>query len=123
MVMKKKSALVFIALILVSVFLAGCASGARAGQPTGPQAFPVKVVTAESQLVPFSTDYLATLKSRNAATLQPLVEGDIVRIFVTSGQQVEAGTPVLEIDQRKQEATVNNQEASLKSKQAIERQA
>jgi len=121
--MKKKSALVFIALILVSVFLAGCASGARAGQPTGPQAFPVKVVTAESQLVPFSTDYLATLKSRNAATLQPLVEGDIVRIFVTSGQQVEAGTPVLEIDQRKQEATVNNQEASLKSKQAIERQA
>lgn len=120
---KKKSAIAVIVLIGLSVFLAGCVSGAKAGQPTGPQAFPVKVVTAQAQLVPFSTDYLATLKSRNAATLQPFVEGDITKIFVTSGQQVEAGAPVLEIDQRKQEATVNNQEASLKSKQAVMQQA
>lgn len=104
------------------VFLAGC-SGSKAAQPAGPQAFPVKVVTAQTQLVPFSTDYLATLKSRNAATLQPLVDGDIVKIFVSSGQRVEAGAPVLEIDQRKQEATVNNQEAALKSKQAVMQQA
>ncbi len=120
---KKKSAIAVIVLIGLSVFLAGCVSGAKAGQPTGPQAFPVKVMTAQAQLVPFSTDYLATLKSRNAATLQPLVEGDITKIFVTSGQRVEAGAPVLEIDQRKQEATVNNQEASLKSKQAVMQQA
>src|SRR5215472_1786386 len=121
--MKKKSALELVALIGFCAFLAGCASGAKAGQPAGPQAFPVKVMTAQSQMVPFSTDYLATLKSRNAATLQPLVEGDIVRIFVSSGQQVEAGAPILEIDQRKQEATVNNQVASLKSKEAVMRQA
>ena len=106
-----------------TLLLAGCAGGAKAGAPTGPQAFPVKVVTAQSQVVPFSTDYLATLKSRNAATLQPIVEGDVMKIFVTSGQRVEAGAPVLEIDQRKQEATVNNQEASLKSKEAVLQQA
>ena len=121
--MKMKAAAGLIALIGISVFLAGCASGAKAGQPPGPQAFPVKVVTAQAQLVPFSTDYLATLKSRNAATLQPLVEGDVVQIFVTSGQQVKAGQPILEIDQRKQVATVNNQEAGLKSKQAVMQQA
>lgn len=107
----------------LTLLLAGCAGGAKAGAPTGPQAFPVKVVTAQSQVVPFSTDYLATLKSRNAATLQPIVEGDIMKIFVTSGQRVEAGAPVLEIDQRKQEATVNNQEASLRSKEAVLQQA
>lgn len=107
----------------LTLLLAGCAGGAKAGAPTGPQAFPVKVVTAQSQVVPFSTDYLATLKSRNAATLQPIVEGDVMKIFVTSGQRVEAGAPVLEIDQRKQEATVNNQEASLKSKEAVLQQA
>jgi len=106
-----------------TLLLAGCAGGAKAGAPTGPQAFPVKVVTAQSQVVPFSTDYLATLKSRNAATLQPIVEGDVMKIFVTSGQRVEAGAPVLEIDQRKQEATVNNQEASLRSKEAVLQQA
>ncbi len=107
----------------LTLLMAGCGGGAKAGAPTGPQAFPVKVVTAQSQMVPFSTDYLATLKSRNAATLQPIVEGDIMKIFVTSGQRVEAGAPVLEIDQRKQEATVNNQEASLKSKEAVLQQA
>jgi len=107
----------------LTLLLAGCAGGAKAGAPTGPQAFPVKVVTAQSQVVPFSTDYLATLKSRNAATLQPIVEGDVMKIFVTSGQRVEAGAPVLEIDQRKQEATVNNQEASLRSKEAVLQQA
>jgi RND family efflux transporter MFP subunit len=36
---------------------------------------------------------------------------------------VKAGQPVLEIDQRKQVATVNNQEAGLKSKQAVMQQA
>lgn len=106
-------------LLLVS----GCSDGAKAGPPAGPQAFPVKVITAQSQMVPLSTDYLATLKSRNGATLQPLVEGDITKIFVKSGQRVEAGAPILEIDPRKQQATVNNQEAALKSKQAVLQQA
>ncbi|HZU31461.1 MAG TPA: efflux RND transporter periplasmic adaptor subunit, partial [Candidatus Angelobacter sp.] len=68
-------------------------------------------------------DYLAALKSRNSATLQSLVEGDITRIFVNSGQHVTAGTPILEIDPTKQLATVNNQEAALKSKQATMQQA
>jgi RND family efflux transporter MFP subunit len=81
------------------------------------------VVTAQAETVPISTDYLATLKSRNSATLQPLVEGDITRIFVNSGEQVEAGAPILEIDPRKQEATVNNQEAAYQSQQATVRQA
>jgi RND family efflux transporter MFP subunit len=103
--------------------LIGCADGAKAGAPPVPQAFPVKIVTAQSQVVPLSTDYLATLKSRNGATLQPLVEGDIVKIFVNSGQHVTAGEPILEIDPRKQQATVNNQEAALKSKQAVMQQA
>lgn len=117
----KKTALSIVAAGIL--FLAGCGSGSKAAAPTGPQAFPVKVITAQSQLVPFSTDYLATLKSRNAATLQPLVEGDITKIFVASGQRVAAGAPVLEIDPTKQQATLNNQEAGLKSKQAVMEQA
>ncbi|MGE5321717.1 MAG: efflux RND transporter periplasmic adaptor subunit, partial [Actinomycetota bacterium] len=90
---------------------------------SGPQAFPVKVITARDQMVPFSTDYLATLRSRNSAVLQPQVEGDITRIFVHSGERVEAGAPVLEIDPRKQQATVQNQEAAYKSSQATLQQA
>jgi RND family efflux transporter MFP subunit len=111
-----------LSLIGLMSLVAGC-EGAKAGPPAGPQAFPVKVVTAQADTVPISTDYLATLRSRNAATLQPLVEGDVTRIFVNSGQRVTAGDPILEIDPRKQEATVHNQEAALKSKLAVMQQA
>jgi RND family efflux transporter MFP subunit len=117
----KKIALSMVAAGIV-LLASGC-GGSKAAAPAGPMAFPVKVMTAQSQMVPFSTDYLATLKSRNASTLQPLVEGDITKIFVNSGQHVAPGTPLLEIDPTKQLATVNNQEAALKSKQAVMMQA
>ena len=121
--MIKKLAIQTIAFITLAFLMTGCGGGATAKTPAGPQAFPVKVMTAQAETVPLSTDYLATLRSRNAATLQPLVEGDITKIFVNSGDRVQAGAPILEIDPRKQEATVNNQEASLKSKQAVMQQA
>jgi RND family efflux transporter MFP subunit len=119
----KKIALLIVLIAGLTFLVVGCGNGAKAGPPAGPQAFPVKVITARAQMVPLSTDYLATLKSRNAPTLQPVVEGDVTRIFVNSGQRVEPGAPILEIDQRKQQATVNNQEATLKSKQAVLQQA
>src|SRR5690349_19243322 len=121
--MIKKLTIELGACIALAFLVAGCGDGAKAGPPAGPQAFPVKVITAQAQTVPLSTDYLATLRSRNTATLQPLVEGDITKIFVNSGDRVAAGAPILEIDPRKQEATVNNQEAGLKSKQAVMQQA
>jgi RND family efflux transporter MFP subunit len=101
-----------------AMLVGGCSNNVNANKPAGPQAFPVKVITAQSQMVPLTTDYLATLRSRNSSVLQPQVEGDITRIFVHSGDEVQAGQPVLEIDPRKQEATVQNQEAALKSSQA-----
>lgn len=119
---KQLTTLVLLGLSLIFV-LAGCGNNPQAGHAAGPQAFPVKVIIAQDQTVPLSTDYLATLKSRNSATLQSLVEGDITRIFVNSGQHVAAGTPILEIDPTKQQATVSNQEAGLKSKEATMQQA
>ena len=100
------------------LFLNGCGKPADAAHPVGPQAFPVKVQVAQAQMVPESTDYLATVKSRNASELHPQVEGDITRILVRSGQHVDGGTPLIEIDSRKQQATVANQEAAYRSKLA-----
>ena len=114
----QKPAIIVAGLLGVFSLCLGCGSDPSA-KPAGPPAFPVKVVSAQVQLVPQSTDYLATLKSRHSAVLQPQVEGDIVKIYVQAGQHVDAGTPILQIDPRKQEATVNNQEAAQKSKQAL----
>ncbi len=85
----RETALLFLTLCLL--FLNGCGKPADAAHPAGPQAFPVKVQVAQAQKVPESTDYLATVRSRNASELHPQVEGDILKIFARSGEQV-AGT-------------------------------
>lgn len=105
-------------LLLLSVILTGCGKTAQSAGGDPRSAIKVKVQKVEAQTVGESTDYLATLKSRNAAVLQPEVEGQITRIFVRSGDQVKPGQALLEIDPRKQEATVNSQEATRKSKLA-----
>lgn len=104
----------------IALMLSGCSrQTTNAAGPPGPQGFPVKVITVQAQLVPDATDYLATLRSRNASVLQPQVEGEVVKIFARSGEKIEAGEPILEIDPRKQQATVNNQEATYRAKLAM----
>jgi RND family efflux transporter MFP subunit len=81
-------------------------------------AFPVKVEKVTLQQVGDSTEFLATLESRTAAILQPEVEGQITKIFVVSGTSVKPGQPIMEIDPRRQQASVNQQEATRQSQQA-----
>ena len=101
------------ALLCLSV---SCKKSAPAA--AGMQAFPVQVQKVTLQQVGDSTEFLATLQSRNAAVLQPEVEGQITKIFVVSGTHVDAGQPIMEIDPRRQQATVNQQEATRQSQQA-----
>jgi RND family efflux transporter MFP subunit len=81
-------------------------------------AFPVQVQKVTLQQVGDSAEFLATLQSRNASVLQPEVEGQITKIFVASGTRVGAGQPIMEIDPRRQQATVNQQESNKQSLQA-----
>jgi RND family efflux transporter MFP subunit len=99
---------------------AGCGK-TSAGDPKaagGPQAMPVQVLVARSQSVPDTTEYLSVLKSRHSANINPQVEGYITKIFVTSGERVTAGTPLIQIDPLKQQAAVSGQEASRAAQEA-----
>src|ERR1700688_1608785 len=85
---------------------AGCQKG-PAG-PTGPamQAMPVQVQVVQAQKISDSSEYLAILKSRHSAAINPQVAGQITKIFVKSGDHVKAGTLLLQIDPLKQQATL-----------------
>jgi RND family efflux transporter MFP subunit len=108
-----------IALILLSLVLwAGCKSSKDAQAQQGPQAMPVKVETVRLEKVNDATEFVATVRSRGAAVLQPQVEGQITRIFVKSGQHVNEGEPLIQIDLLKQQATVNTSEANARSRSA-----
>src|SRR6201984_1948577 len=103
----------------------GCGkTSAGAPKASGaPQAMPVQVKIAQVQTVPETTEYLSVLKSRHSANINPQVEGYITKIYVKSGDRVTAGTPLLQIDPLKQQATLSSQDASRVAQEANLRHA
>src|SRR3974377_59551 len=90
----------------------------RAEGPQGPPVMPVKVQKIGSQELGQSSDYTATIKSRNSATIMSDVEGWIFAINVNSGDFVKQGQTLMEIDPRRAQAALSNYDSQLKSKQA-----
>ncbi len=106
-------------LLGLALAMAACSSGAAKGeQPQGPPAAPVTIEVAHEVPVRDTTDYVATLKSRDSAVMNPQVEGYITQIFVHSGDHVSPGAPLMQIDPTKQEATVHSQESAHAAQQA-----
>lgn len=104
---------------------AGACEKKPAGPPAGAamQAMPVQVQLVHQQEIADSSEYLAILKSRHSATINPQVEGQITKIFVKSGDYLKAGEALLQIDPLKQQATVSSQEASRAAQEANLRNA
>jgi RND family efflux transporter MFP subunit len=80
---------------------------------------PVQVAPVTLSPVPRSDTYVATIKSRRSATMQPQVDGNLVKIFVKSGDLVKAGQVLMRVDPLKQMATVQSQQATQAQKKAI----
>ena len=87
--------------------------------PPPPQAMPVQVAPVTLSPVPRSDTYVATIKSRRSATMQPQVDGNLVNIFVKSGDFVKAGQVLMRIDPLKQMATVQSQQGTQAQKKAL----
>jgi len=104
---------------LAAAVLAGCGQKTAANNPTMPAGgMPVQVQPVKNATIPDTTEYLSVLKSRHSANINPQVEGQIVRIFVKSGDHVKAGQALLQIDPLKQQATVSSQEAARAAQEA-----
>jgi len=72
----------------------------------------VKIAIAHPTAITESTEYIATLKSRHSAAINPQVDGQVIQIYVHSGEEVTVGTPLMQIDPLKQEAVVHSQESA-----------
>lgn len=102
---------------LLAMVTAGVACGGSSGQQAGlgggppggaPPPMPVEIVTLTATPVEQTTEFVASLKSRNSTTIQPEVEGFITRIAVRSGQRVDRGTLLFEIDSAPQQAALGS---------------
>jgi RND family efflux transporter MFP subunit len=85
---------------------AGAAPGGAARPPT-----PVGIVTIESKPVERISEFVGTIKSRRSTNIQPQAEGFLTRIVVRSGDRVQPGALLMEIDSRPQQASIASLEA------------
>ena len=106
-------------LLALAALGAACGKGSAKGDsPQGMPAVAVKIEVAHAVPVSDTTEYVAMLKSRDSAVIMPQVEGYITQIHVHSGDHVSPGTPLMQIDASKQEATVRSQEDTHAAKRA-----
>lgn len=115
---EERRVMALLAALAVGGLLFGCQKSTSGNTSADAAAIPVQVRIAPSVKIPDTTEYLSILKSRHSAAINPQVEGQITRIFVKSGDHVETGTPLLQIDPLKQEATVSSQEAARAAQEA-----
>ena len=73
----------------------------------------MKIAEVAPTSIEEASELIATLRSLRSTTVQPEVEGLITRIFVKAGQQVKAGTPLVQINAERQRAAVSSAEANL----------
>jgi RND family efflux transporter MFP subunit len=99
-------------ILLAALFFTTACGDSKSAKAAAPQAMPVKVQTAKAEKIDDTTEYVATLKSRDSAVVMPQVEGIITQIFVHSGEHVADGAPMVQIDPAKQQATVKSQESA-----------
>jgi len=106
-------------LILAGLLGTGCQKKPEANAKPAMQGLPVQTVTVVLTPVAQMSEYVATIKSRRSATLQPQVSGSLTRILVHSGDHVKAGEELIEIDSRQQRATVASQRATEQQKKSL----
>lgn len=83
-----------------------------------PAQIAVKLARVQSSTLADSSEYVADLESRQSVTLRPRVEGQVSQIYVNQGAEVAAGTPIIQIDPARQQASVNSVVAATAESQA-----
>ena len=106
---------------LVGLFAAVGCQNKSAAPPAGAgmQAMPVQTVAVTMAPVPQGSEYVATIKSRRSATMQPQVDGRLTEIKVASGDHVKSGQVLMSIDPLHQQASVDSAQATQRQKKAV----
>lgn len=109
-----------VASIALIASISGCKDAAKPQAPAAAaQAMPVSVEPVALNPVAATDTYVATIKGRRSATLQPQVDGNLTKILVKSGDSVKAGQLLMQIDPIKQVATVQSQEGAEQQQKAL----
>ena len=108
-----------VAALISAATLAACGRGGGApGRAALPPAMSVEAMTLAEHSVEQTTEYVGTVKSRRSTSVQPQVEGFVTRILVRSGDRVQPGAALMQIDPSMQQAAVSNLESVRAAREA-----
>lgn len=116
--MKRLVIIPLVLLMALAIFVTNGCGNTEAKQQGPPPPLPVKTETVNLAPLPRTDEYVATVKSRRSASIQPQVDGSLTKILVKSGDHVRAGQVLMTIDPLKQQATVDQQSSTEAQKKA-----
>jgi RND family efflux transporter MFP subunit len=99
-----------VAALLATIASACGGSGRVTAGPPPPTL--VKVAGVTQSAIEDASEYVATIRSLASTGIKPEVSGEVMKVFVKSGDRVEAGTPLFQIDPARQQASVASQDAA-----------
>jgi multidrug efflux system membrane fusion protein len=85
--------------------------GARQGPPPPPPAIPVTAGAAAVQNIPVYVRGLGTAQAFQTVSVRTRVDGQIIKVSFTEGQEVKAGDPLFQIDPRPFQAALTQAQA------------
>ena len=91
---------------------------ALAQAPQGGPGIPVTAGTVQVADVPIFLNAIGTVQAFNMVTIKSRVDGQIVRVDFTEGQEVKAGAPLLQIDPRSFQAALEQAQATKEKDEA-----
>jgi RND family efflux transporter MFP subunit len=102
----------------ISFAVAACSSTRAAEPPGGPPPMPVEIAPVKAVPLRDASEYVAVLRALQTVQVQPQASGHVTRIAVTSGDRVQPGAVLMQIDPSQQQASVNSQRAAAEASRA-----
>lgn len=87
---------------------------AEAAVGRGPEAVPVEIERAEAGIARERIEAVGTTLARQSIDVIPLASGRVVEISFSSGERVEAGTVLVQLDDEAEQAAVDEARAALR---------
>lgn len=113
------------AVICTALLLQGCSSNSENGQAMRGQQPPpaVEAVQAQFGSLPLEERLSGTVRSGNQIAIYPRISAPVEEVFVENGEAVEAGDPLVRLEDRDYRERLQQAEASLRIAEAQARQA
>ena len=98
---------------LLTLGLSSCSNGNNTEEVAAAPAIAVRLKTLESSLLIDSSEYVGTLQASDRVSLASRTDGRILEIFVTQGDRVQKGDPLVRLEPTREQENVNAAVASV----------